>query len=228
MLIAVSRYIIEGARDALGRAWMTARLRRRYPTCHFYRGATVDDESSLGRYNVIFRNVSIVGSTIGDHTFVQHDSRIHHADVGKFCSIAPGVVIGLGQHPVHFAATHPAFYSTSQPILKTYAEVDHYEPFRRTMVGHDVWIGQNALVSDGVTIGDGAVIAAGSVVTDDVPPYAIVGGVPARILRYRFDESVVREIHKLQWWNMSDNELKEKQPLFLCPERLIDSTRKGK
>lgn len=110
------------------------------------------------------------------------NSVVVNAIIGKFCSIAAGVNIGLGQHPVEYVSTHPSFYSVSQPIAKTYSGSDLFEPFKgRINIGHDVWIGQNVLVMDGLKIGTGAIIAAGAVVTKDVPPYAIVAGVPARL-----------------------------------------------
>jgi acetyltransferase-like isoleucine patch superfamily enzyme len=191
-----------------------ARLQSKYPTCRFYPDVIVDEKSSLGKFSVIFRSVSIVNSMIGDHTFVQHDSHIHHTDIGKFCSIAPGVVLGLGQHPVNHVSTHPAFYSISQPIAKSYADSDYFEPFKRTRIGHDVWIGQNVLITDGVTVGTGAVVAAGAVVTKDVPEYAIVGGTPARIIKYRFDEEQRMRLLKSKWWNMSDKWLQEHFRMF--------------
>jgi len=222
MLLNIMKNVLIGIKEPFGRALVLARLQSKYPTCRFYPGATVDDSSSLGKYNVIFRNTSIVDSTIGDHTFVQRDSQIHHADVGKFCSIAQRVVVGLGRHPVDYVSTHPAFYSISQPIVKSYAEKDNFAPFKRTAIGHDVWLGQNALITDGVTIGDGAVVAAGSVVTKDVPAYAIAGGVPARVIRYRFSEETIKELLELQWWNSDDHTLKKKYSLFQQPAEFIE------
>jgi acetyltransferase-like isoleucine patch superfamily enzyme len=206
---------------------LITRYQNKYPTCRFHSGATIDSSSLLGKYNVIFKNVSIINSTIGDHTFVQHDSSIHHADVGKFCSIAPGVVVGLGQHPVRYVSTHPSFYSISQPIAKAYADKDYFEPFKRTLIGHDVWIGQNALITDGVTVGTGAVVAAGSVVTRDIPDYAIVGGVPAKIIKYRFDEGERMRLVKSEWWNMSDKWLQENFRMFHKIELLLELAKKA-
>lgn len=191
-----------------------AQLQRKYPTCRFYSGSYVDEASRLGNYNVIFKNASIINSTLGDHTFVQLDSCVHHADVGKFCSIAPRVVVGLGRHPVRYVTTHPSFYAISQPIAESYADRDYFEPFKRTTIGHDVWLGQNALVADGVTIGTGAVVAAGSVVTKDVPEYAIAGGAPAKIIKYRFNEGQRVQLLQSEWWNMPDEWLQENFRMF--------------
>jgi acetyltransferase-like isoleucine patch superfamily enzyme len=198
-----------------------ARLQKKHPTCHFYPGAVVDDESVLGKYNVVFSNASITHSTIGDHTFVQKCSVINHADIGMFCSIAEGVTIGLGRHPLNYVSTHPAFYSATQPLAKTFAEQDNFSPFTETKIGHDVWIGQRAMIVDGVTIGTGVVIAAGSVVTKDVPPYAVVGGIPARIIRYRFDENTIKELLKAKWWEMPDDLKLRYYKYFSSPEEFI-------
>jgi acetyltransferase-like isoleucine patch superfamily enzyme len=185
-----------------------ARLKQKYPNCHFYPGSHVDESSILGNYNVIFKNTSIINSMLGDHTFIQKNSMVINADIGKFCSIASGVSISLGKHPVSYVSSHPAFYSATQPLAKTFSNEDRFEPFdKRTRVGNDVWIGQNAMVMDGVTIGTGAVVAAGAVVTRDVPAYAIVGGVPARLIRYRFDEIVRNLLLESQWWDWPESKI---------------------
>lgn len=187
----------------------SARLQKCYPTCHFYPGAFVDDKSRLGKFNVIFKNSTVIDSTIGDHTYIQKDSSIICADIGKFCSIASKVSIGLGSHPLLQVSSHPAFYSQGQPLAKTFSDKELYAPFKRTYIGHDVWIGESAIVLDGVTVGTGAVIAAGAVVTKDVPPYAITAGVPAEVKRYRFDEDIRKALLATKWWDRSEEWFQE-------------------
>jgi acetyltransferase-like isoleucine patch superfamily enzyme len=196
-------------------------LERRFPTCVFYEGASVDAASFLGGFNVVFGQVSVSQSSVGSHTFIQRHSSVHMATIGRFCSIAPNVHIGLGQHPVDQVSTHPAFYATAQPLARTFATRDSFEPFAPVTIGHDVWIGQNVLVNGGVTIGTGAVIAAQAVVTKDVPPYAIVGGVPARVIRHRFSEAVVAQLTASVWWEQSDEWLSAHQHLFANPEQFL-------
>lgn len=198
-------------------------LRRRFPTCEFYGGAFVDERSRLGRYNVVFGNAKIVNSTLGSHTFVQQNSIVVNATIGKFCSIAADVRIGLGEHPVDRVSSHPAFYATTQPIARTFATADTFDPFKPVTIGHDVWIGQGALIAGGVTIGNGAVVAANSVVTKNVRRYAMVGGVPATTIRSRFAPDLLAKIDALEWWNRPEAWLAKYCPLFADPELLLEA-----
>jgi len=146
----------------------------------------------------VYRNVSI-----GDHTFVNEGTRIdpNTRSIGKFCSISHGVKIGLGPHPLNFFSTSPVFYLKSRGFVGE----DIYDEFEEkgcTEIGNDVFIAANAIVYAGVRIGDGAVVAAGSVVTKDVPPYAVVGGVPARVLRYRFSADLIKRLTESRWWDL--------------------------
>lgn len=223
----ILKNIIGSLKELLIEPIRLARLHKKYPTCHFYSGAVVDDESVLGRYNVVFACASINHSTIGDHTFIQKNSTVNYAIIGKFCSIASGVTIGLGQHPTSYVSSHPAFYSSVQPVAKTFCNKDSFSPFRQTDIGHDVWIGQNAMVTDGVKIGTGAIVAAGAVVTKNVPEYAMVGGVPANIIRYRFDENIRRELLETKWWEWPEEQLGHYAALFTFPEKFLKLYKSG-
>lgn len=130
--------------------------------------------------------------------------------IGNFCSIGENVHLGHGEHPKNFLSTSPYFYYDSlkwkKPQTKSYNNFWYYEP---VVIGHYVWIGDNVFVKNGIKIGNGAIVGACSVVTHDVPPYAIVAGVPARIIRYRFDEKTIKELLKLPWWNLPDEIIKQ-------------------
>lgn len=214
--------VIRAAMEWLRGCWVLSVRRNDNPTCRLYPGATVDRSSRLGKHNVLFYGATLIDSSLGNHTFVQRDSRITHADVGRFCSIASGVRVGLGRHPMHFVSTHPAFYSRSQPVALSFAAEEAFDPIRRTTIGHDVWIGENVMVVDGISIGTGAVIGAGSVVTRDVAPYAVVAGVPARVLRFRFDDGTVGRLLQSAWWDWDEAVIRNRSLLFLNLQKFLD------
>ena len=142
-------------------------------------------------------------------TSSRSEGYIGNVDVGRYCSIAYGVNIGMFEHPVNWLSTStrqylPGLVRGSRPV-----HLRSFDPSPRTVIGNDVWIGVGSTLIDGVKIGDGAIIAAGAVVTKDVPPYAIVGGVPAKIIRYRFDEETIRELLNLKWWEYDMADLGE-------------------
>ena len=205
----------------LRRSVKTYLLRCRFKESILHDDVLVDAHSKLGRYNVLFNRVCLVDSSIGDHTYVQQDSQIISATIGKFCSIGMRVNIGLPRHAIETASSHPIFYLKNTPLAKTYCVQDKMDVMRHTIIGHDVWIGQSAMVMGGVRIGTGAVIGAGAVVTKDVPDYGIVVGVPAKILRYRFEASTRQRLLASKWWEMSEEWLQLHVDNFLVPEDLL-------
>lgn len=218
----VLKNISECVMAALRGAVRRARLQRKNPSCRICPGATVDERSVLGRYNVLFDNVRILSSVLGDHTYVQASAIVSDAEIGKFCSIAMGVSIGVPQHALSSVSSHPAFYLLNTPLAKRYSDRDMFATSKRTFIGHDVWIGQNAIIMNGLQVGVGAVIGAGAVVTRDVPSYAVVGGVPAQIIRYRFDEKVRNDLLESQWWELSEKWMEANYLLFQDPIKLLE------
>lgn len=190
-----------------------ARLQNKYPNCIFYPRVKISN-TIFGKYNVVFNDVLMDSCIIGDHTYIQKRTKIFNADIGKFCSIASGVSIGPGVHKTDGVSTHPVFYLNNTPLIKKFSDEDLFIPSKRTSIGHDVWIGEKAIVLDGVTIGTGAIIAAGAVVTKDVEPYAIYGGVPARQIKYRFEEREIDLLLKSQWWDYSEDWFKKNYKSF--------------
>lgn len=174
------------------------------PTCKFYKRVVIID-SILEGINILFDHTQVISSTLGMHTYVQKRSSIVNAEIGKFCSIASNVSIGPGIHKIDGVSTHPSFYLINTPLIKSYVNKDMFESSKRTFIGHDVWIGEGVVIIDGVKIGTGAIIAAGAVVTKDVNPYSIVGGVPAKHIKYRFELDIVDLLLKSEWWNYSDD-----------------------
>ncbi|MCX7346912.1 MAG: DapH/DapD/GlmU-related protein [Alphaproteobacteria bacterium] len=169
------------------------------------RGAT------LGRFTEIKERVQFWESELGDYSYLERHCEVIYASIGKFCAIASDVRINALNHPIERISQHkftyrPNEYFTGAKIDKAYRESRKRE---RVGIGHDVWIGHGAIILPGVRIGHGAVVAAGAVVTRDVEPYAIVAGVPAQFLRWRFAPEVSSRIIALAWWDWDHERLAE-------------------
>lgn len=179
--------------------------------------------------NVINNNSAFSGY-MGWGSYMGCNSSIH-GKVGRYCSIAGNVRTVLGAHPTSgFVSTHPMFFSMIKQNGKTYVteqkfKEDKYadeEKKYRIIIGNDVWIGEAAIIMSGVTVGDGAIIAAGAVVTKDVPPYAIVGGVPAKIIRYRFGQDQIDALLKIKWWDWPQEKIERLADTFDNAESFIE------
>ncbi|TSD65883.1 CatB-related O-acetyltransferase [Inquilinus sp. KBS0705] len=137
--------------------------------------------------------------SIGSYTYIGSNTYITKAIIGRYCSIGNNVSIGPGEHDLNKISTSAWFYQSPYDTLTQ----------KECVIGNDVWIGVDCIIKRGVTISDGAVIGANSVVTKDVPPYAIVVGSPAKVLKYRFDDKGVHVLMASGWWNYDLDEAKE-------------------
>lgn len=144
------------------------------------------------------------GVRIGMHSYMNDGFIRSGVEIGRYCSIGRNVTIGTGHHEMSALSTSSFFKVFSKPSTMKLAD-----PIRRVRVkvGHDVWIGDRVIILSGVSIGNGAVLAAGAVVATDVPDYAVVGGVPARFLKWRFPEDMVHRLVKLRWWEFEPEDL---------------------
>lgn len=136
---------------------------------------------------------------IGSYTYIGKNCNITKANIGRYCSIANNVSIGQGEHDLTKISTSSVFYDSS------YEELTKKE----CVIGNDVWIGTDSVILRDVKVGDGAVIGANSVVTRDVPPYAVVVGIPAKIIRFRFDDKMIEKILQTNWFDYDITKAKE-------------------
>lgn len=194
--------------------------------------------------SIILRGCKFEGNNyLGEHTYLSnthmgygsymgYSNEFSNCRIGRFCSIGNNVRVVSADHPTKMVSTHPAFYSNSYRY--SFVNDSKYKEHILTnngyecCIGNDVWIGDNVLIKGGVTIGDGAVIAMGSIVLNDVEPFAIVGGVPARIIKKRFDQDTIEKLKEMQWWNKSIDWLKDNAESFEDPYQFLNlHNRKG-
>ena len=172
-------------------------------------GCTITD-STFGAYVEIGVGSRIAHSHFGDYSYCDRTTDIANASIGKFANIASFVRIGATDHPLHTASCHHFLYRSNDywddaPSDEAFFA---YRKSRRVTVGHDTWIGHNAMIKPEVTIGDGAVVAAGAIVTKDVAPYSIVAGAPAVRLRDRQPPEIAERLIALAWWDWSHDALR--------------------
>lgn len=164
--------------------------------------------------------------TMGYGSYIAKNSSIS-GKIGRFCSIGSHVRVIVGMHPVDFVSTHPMFYSKLKQNGHAFVDEQKYDDFRYSLgnycvvIGNDVWIGDSVSIMSGVTIGDGAIVGTGAVVTKDVEPYSIVGGVPAKVIKYRFDSDTIEKFIDISWWEWELEAIKEKANEFSNIEKFL-------
>ena len=170
---------------------------------------TIHDSATFGKYCYISKGVDIRSNvSMGDYSYCNSGTIIFSGTrIGNFCSIGYNVQIGCPEHPLHFMSTSPSVYRA--PLIKDYCKWPNNDIMDPVVIENDVWIGSNAIILQGVTVSTGAIVAAGGVITEDVPPYCIVGGVPARIIKKRFNEKQIDFLLNSKWWEKDIADIKD-------------------
>jgi len=190
----------------------------RFQGCTIDPNCCIDQSTQVSQNCHILENSLVLNSTIQRFSYVGRNSVIQNTRIGSFCSIANDVYIGLGTHPTELFSTSPLFYRVRNTFKRKVVEQDYAFPEYQTIeIGNDVWVGARAIVLDGVKVGNGSIIAANAVVTKDVPPYAIVGGVPAKIIKYRFPDDKIARLQQCQWWSWPLDEIRQRMAELNAP-----------
>ena len=173
-------------------------------------------DTRLGAYCEVGARTILLDVAMDDYSYVVNDAQITYTTIGKFCSIAAMTRINPGNHPMHRASQAHFTYraSTYFPGESDEAEFFEWRRAHRVHIGHDIWIGHGAIVLPGRSVGTGAVVAAGAIVTKDVPPYTIVAGNPATIIKRRFPEAVAERLAALAWWDWDHESVRRALPDF--------------
>lgn len=193
----------EGARDIENKS--------RFKNTIIDGGCCFDANTRIAPYTHILENCIINNSQIASYTYIGKNCLIQNTEIGKFCSIANEALIGLGNHPLNYFTTSPLFYRKNNTFKIQVIDYDlDFEEYKQIKIGNDVWIGARSIILGGIKIGTGAIIAANSVVTKDVPEFAIVGGTPAKLIKYRYSEEEIKNLINLDWWNWNLHEINRK------------------
>lgn len=180
-----------------------------YKLFHRISISVIIDKTIIAKNSAISGKTRIYNSKLGKYSYIGRDCLVLNTWIGKYCSIADDCKIGCPSHPVNWLSTSPVFVD-GKNILGINLAKQKYEQIEKTLIGNDVWIGNNVLIKSGIIIGDGAIIGMGSIVTKNVEPYSIVAGVPAKIIKYRFEPQIIKKLLDQKWWEKDDISLVKK------------------
>jgi acetyltransferase-like isoleucine patch superfamily enzyme len=183
-------------------------------------------------FNRINKNTNVDRSSFGAYTYVAKNCFLADVRIGAFCSIGPYVEVIYGTHPMNFVSTNPVFFSNRKQCGTSFINENVISDFSlisnlSAIIENDVWIGFGAKIIEGVTIGNGAIVLAGAYVTKDVEPYSIVGGVPAKHIRYRFDEEQRKLLLEFKWWNKDINWIKNNAHIFSSIDLFLEISKQS-
>lgn len=212
----------------LKRIYKILKVKRSHRNIIFLKGANIDRNAGFEGQNKIgveswFEGYIGYGSYIGDHSIVK-------AKIGRYCSIGHNVTVLTGTHPSHrFVSTHPVFFSTKKQNGITYVNEQKFEEVLYAdkenkygcVIGNDVWIGFGATILGGCKIGDGAIVAANAFVNQDVEPYTIVAGQPAKVISKRFTDEQIDALCQFKWWDKPESWIREHADKFECVDEFI-------
>lgn len=211
------RQTIKSLKEFAAQLLRSTKAKAAHPHVVFEHNVAVGAGCHFGNNVRVYSDSRLSSATVGDYSYIGGGAFIQSTTIGKFCSIGQDVRIGLAAHPVNHISTYPGFYSQTASGSVRFVRNIEYEEYSEVCIGNDVWIGACAIIMGGVRIGHGAIVGAGAVVTKDVDPYAIVAGVPARVLRKRFDEEMIDFLLQFGWWDKGEEFFRDHAKDFSSP-----------